>query len=93
MKERTGWLTHDFRVKTLEGSTSGAGGSRLGFTCRDCGRKFHQTSGNWRTWAVNDQGVALQEGVTSRWLTEDCLRRPGTTDEDDRQRIRTATAN
>jgi hypothetical protein len=48
-----------------------------------------QTRINWRTWAVNDQGLALQEAVTERWLTEDCLRRPGADDDSDRKRLRT----
>ena len=90
--EIEGWKTHDFKVKTLEGSTSGAGGAKLGFTCRNCGRKFTQTPVNRRTWAVNDQGLALDNAVTARWLSEDCLHRPGTDDEADRARLRTAAA-
>jgi hypothetical protein len=84
---RTAWDSHDFKVKTLDGSMSGAGGTRLGFTCRNCGRKFSQTPVNRRTWAVNDQGTALEDAVTDRWLAEDCLHRAGATDEDDRKRF------
>jgi len=77
-------------VKTLPSSgAGGSGGARLGFTCRNCGRKFTQTPINRRTWAVNDQGLALKEDVTARWLTEDCLRRPGADDDGDRKRLRT----
>ncbi|MGH7933599.1 MAG: hypothetical protein ACREQN_10590 [Candidatus Binataceae bacterium] len=88
IEARSPWDTHDFKAKTLEGSASGASGSRLGFTCRSCGRKFNHTLGNRRTWAVNNEGVALDDAVTTRWLAENCLRYPAATDDDDRKRLR-----
>lgn len=82
------WSTHDFRVKTLEGLAPGTSGSRLGFSCRSCGRKFSQTPGNHRTWAVNEQGMALESAVTDRWLSESCPHHSAASDEDDRTRLR-----
>jgi hypothetical protein len=88
--ERPPWESHEFRVKTLDGSAAGAGGARLGFSCRNCGRKFAQTPATRRTWAVNDAGLALDDAVTDRWLDENCLRHPGATDDDDRKLLRRA---
>jgi len=88
--ERPPWESHEFRVKTLDGSAAGAGGARLGFSCRNCGRKFAQTPATRRTWAVNDAGLALDDAVTDRWLDENCLRHPGATDDDDRKPLRRA---
>ncbi len=87
-RKRTPWETHEFKVKTLEGSTSGAGGSRLAFTCRGCGRRFSQTPSNRRTWAVDDNGRALEDAVTERWLAEECGHRPLAADDTDRKRLR-----
>ncbi len=81
------WRTHDWKVRTLE-SISPGGGSRLAFTCRSCGRIFNQTTINSRTWAVDALGVALSDGVTTRWLEESCPRRPGDSDEDDRKQLK-----
>jgi hypothetical protein len=86
--ERPPWESHEFRVKTLDGGAAGAGGARLGFSCRNCGRKFAQTPATRRTWAVNDAGLALDDAVTDRWLDENCLRHPGATDDDDRKLLR-----
>ena len=82
------WESHEFRVKTLDSTTAGAGGARLGFSCRNCGRKFAQTPTTRRTWAVNDAGLALEDTVTDKWLDESCLRHPGATDDDDRKLLR-----
>lgn len=94
MRAKSPWGTHDFKVKTLEGLTAASGGGlRLGFTCRKCGRKFSQTpSLNHRTWAVSDQGMALESGITDRWLSEDCPRNAAASDDDDRKRLRGAVA-
>ena len=86
--ERPPWESHEFRVKTLDATAAGAGGARLGFACRNCGRKFAQTPATRRTWAVNDAGLALDDAVTDRWLDENCLRHPGATDDDDRKLLR-----
>jgi hypothetical protein len=88
--EKPPWDSHEFRVKTLDGTAAGAGGARLGFSCRNCGRKFAQTPATRRTWAVNDAGLALDDAVTDRWLDENCLRHPGATDDDDRKLLRRA---
>ncbi len=87
IRVKSPWGTHDFKVKTLEGATGGAGGSRLGFTCRKCDRQFSQTPLNRRTWAINEAGMALESAVTDRWLSEVCPRLPAVTDED-RKRLR-----
>jgi len=92
MSDVAGWVTHDFRVKTLEGPASGGGGARLGFTCRHCGRKFIQTPANRRTWAVSEKGLVLQDAVTDRWLAEVCLRRPSPADDTDRKLLRSVAA-
>jgi hypothetical protein len=91
LNQRSTWSTHDFRVKTLEGSIAGAGGSRLGFTCRTCGRKFSQTPVNHHTWAVNELGAPLDTEVSDRWLSEECGRHSTAADDDDRRRLRTAS--
>ena len=88
--EKPPWDSHEFRVKTLDGTAAGAGGARLGFSCRNCGRKFAQTPATRRTWAVNDAGLALDDAVTDRWLDQNCLRHPGATDDDDRKLLRRA---
>ncbi len=88
IRKQSPWGTHEFRVKTLDGSTPGAGGARLGFTCRSCHRKFSQTPSNHRTWAVNEQGMALDSAVTDRWLSEECVRHPTEMDDDDRKKVR-----
>ena len=90
LDEKPPWDSHEFRVKTLDGTAAGAGGARLGFSCRNCGRKFAQTPATRRTWAVNDAGLALDDAVTDRWLDENCLRHPGATDDDDRKLLRRA---
>ena len=88
IEEKPPWDSHEFRVKTLDTTAAGAGGARLGFSCRNCGRKFAQTPATRRTWAVNDAGLALDDAVTDRWLDENCLRHPGATDDDDRKLLR-----
>jgi transposase-like protein len=86
-RDKTPWDSHDWKVKTLESLTTG-GGSRLGFTCRSCQRKFSYTTTNHRAWAVNDDGKTLSDDITSRWLSERCLRRPAETDNEDRQHLK-----
>jgi hypothetical protein len=81
------WRTHEWRVRTLESIVAG-GGSRLGFTCRGCGKTFNHNTINRRTWAVDAQGVALSDDVTNRWLKGECLRHPILADDDDRKLIK-----
>jgi len=64
--EKPPWESHEFRVKTLDSTAAGANGARLGFSCRNCGRKFAQTPATRRTWAVNDAGLALDEASDVR---------------------------
>jgi hypothetical protein len=87
IERKTPWESHDWKVKTIEPLAAG-GGSRLGFTCRSCERKFSYMTGNNRAWAVNNDGVALADEITSRWLSEACLRRPGSKDDEDRERLK-----
>ena len=85
--EPSAWNSHDWKVKTLESLTAG-GGSRLGFTCRSCGRKFSHTTANHRTWAVDNQGVALEDNISSGWISARCPGRSEESDESDRLRIK-----
>jgi len=82
-RDRTPWESHDWRVKTLE-SLSAGGGSKLAYTCRRCERRFTQTTVNHRAWATNNDGTALADEVTSRWLDQSCPGRPGESDNKDR---------
>ena len=82
-QNKTPWESHDWKVKTLE-SVSAGGGSKLAYTCRACERKFIYTTGNNRVWATNDEGTALADEVSARWLSESCPRRPGKRDGQDR---------
>jgi hypothetical protein len=87
MEPRSAWQSHDWKVKTMEALVSG-GGSRLEFKCRRCERRFNQTTANHRIWAVDLQGIALLDDITSRWLGEQCAGQPGTTDDDDRLKVK-----
>ncbi len=86
-RSRAPWDSHDWKVKTIESLTAG-GGSRLGFTCRSCERKFGYTTTNRRAWAVNEEGRTLSDEITTRWLAERCPGRPGETDDADRQNLK-----
>ena len=86
-KGRNPWESHDWKVKTLESLTPG-GGSRLGFTCRSCGRKFGYTTINHRTWAVNNDGLSLSDEITSRWITQWCVGHTTDTDDEDRRQLK-----
>jgi hypothetical protein len=86
-QNRTPWESHDWKVKTLE-SVSAGGGSRLAFTCRACERQFIYTTVNNRAWAVNSDGIALADEVTTRWMAESCLRRPGEHDNKDTHKLK-----
>jgi len=80
------WQTHDFKVKMLDWSASG--GSRLAYSCRLCGRRFFQfTKQDQRTWAVDGDGHALDDGVSDRWLSEECPRLYKASDGGDRNRL------
>lgn len=85
--KKSPWESHDWKVKTIDSVMSG-GGSRLGFTCRSCERKFSYTTANNRAWAVDNAGVALTDEISSRWLAEPCLRRPGVADDEDRGHLK-----
>lgn len=80
---RTPWDSHDWKVKTVQQLPAGRG-SRLAFTCRSCERQFMFMTINSRTWAIDGQGQALSDDVTSRWLAEKCPHRPGSHDAEDR---------
>jgi len=80
------WESHDWKVKTLEFHPSN--GSRLGFTCRSCERKFSYTTGNNRAWAVNGEFVALADDISTRWLAQPCQGRPGHDDDADRLQLK-----
>ena len=84
---KTPWESHDWKVKTLE-SLSAGGGSKLAFTCRGCERKFTHTTANNRAWATSDDGSALADEISSRWLAESCPGRPGKDDNKDRLTIK-----
>src|SRR5258707_14587297 len=86
-RAKTRWESHDWKVKTLE-SLSPGGGSKLAFTCRACERKFTHTTANNRTWATDDDGTALADEVSTRWLAEPCPRRPGQHDHKDRLKVK-----
>jgi hypothetical protein len=87
LKERSSWGTHDFKVKMLDWSAFH--GSRLGDTCRRCGRKFcHFTVLKQGTWAVDGESRALENAVTGRWLSQDCPRYQSAADDEDRKRLR-----
>lgn len=83
------WGTHDFRVKMLDWSA--ARGSRLAFTCRNCGRKFcNFTVLSQGAWAADGDGRALEDAVSIRWLGENCPRLSSANDDRDRERLRGA---
>jgi len=89
VNERASWGTHDFKVKMLDWSAFR--GSRLGYTCRRCDRKFcHFTILNEGTWAVDGESRALENAVTVRWLSQDCPRHQSPSDDEDRKRLRKA---
>ena len=82
-QNKTPWESHDWKVKTLE-SPSAGGGSKLAFTCRACERRFSYTTANNRAWATGEDGTALADEITTRWLAQACPRRPGEHDYNDR---------
>ncbi len=85
------WETHDFKVKMLDWSA--ARGSRLAYTCRNCGRKFCQfTVLNRGAWAADGGGRALEDAVTDRWLSENCPRLFDARDNEDRKRLSRSAA-
>ena|ERR1700722_6762244 len=86
-RNKTPWESHAWKVKTLE-SVSPDGGSKLAYTCRSCERKFTFTTANNRAWATNARGTALADDITARWLTENCLRRPGEHDHKDVHKLK-----
>jgi len=84
---KTPWESHDWKVKTLESLCAG-GGSKLAYTCRSCERKFTYTTANNRAWATSDDGTALADEVSTRWLAEPCPRRPGEHDHKERLKMK-----
>lgn len=87
VSNRTPWDSHDWKIKSLESLAAG-GGSRLGFTCRSCDRKFVYTTANHRTWAVNNEGTSLTDEISSRWISEHCPGHASETDAEDRLHIK-----
>lgn len=91
LMQRPPWDTHDFKVKMLDWSPSR--GSRLSYTCRWCGRRFCCFSLTRQgTWAVDGNAHALEDAVSERWLSERCPRLFSAGDDEDRQRLREASA-
>lgn len=89
LNQRSSWGTHDFKVKMLDWSTFQ--GSRLGYTCRRCSRKFyHFTVLKQGTGAVDGESRALENAVTDRWLSQECPRHQSPTDYEDRKRLHKA---
>ena len=86
-QNRAPWESHDWRVETLE-SLSAEGGSTLAFTCRACERKFTHTTANNRGWATSQDGTALADEISTRWLAESCPRQPGQHDHKDRLKVK-----
>jgi hypothetical protein len=86
-QNKTPWESHDWKVKTLE-SLSAGGGSKLAYTCRACERKFTYTTANNRAWATSDDGTALADHFSARWLAEPCPQRPGKHDNQDRLKVK-----
>ena len=80
------WGIHDFAVKML--AWSAVRGSTLEYRCRRCGRSFHQFTATSRDiWAVDGEGRALEGIVSDRWLSAECPRLFGVTDDEDRKRL------
>lgn len=80
------WDTHDFAVKMLDWSATR--GSRLAYTCRNCGRQFcHYTILSQEAWAIDATGRALEREVSHRWLSERCFRLSSAKDDEDRSRL------
>src|SRR5215472_2884392 len=87
VNEKTPWDSHDFKVKMLDWSATR--GSRLAYSCRRCGRVFCRFSiANQETWAVDEQGRALETVVSRRWLSERCPPLMNIQDVEDRKRLR-----
>jgi hypothetical protein len=82
--------THDFDDGVpLNGSQPG----QL-FVCRNCGRRFKFDSEARRTWAVGKgrSFLALQDTISSRWISEACAGGPNEHDESDSKRIKLCVA-
>jgi hypothetical protein len=86
-QNRAPWESHDWKVLTLE-SLSAGGGSKLAFTFRACERKFVYTTANNRAWATGEDGTALADQISARWLAESCPLRPGEHDDRDRLKVK-----
>lgn len=80
------WDTHDFTVRMLDWSP--VKGSKLVYRCRRCGRNFHNFSAESRNvWAVDEDGRALENAISDRWLSENCPRLLNVKDDEDRRRL------
>lgn len=82
--------THDFdEAVFVDGNQPG----QL-FVCRNCGRRFKFDSGEHRTWAVGkgQTFAALQDAISSRWISEACAGGPNKHDENDSKRIKLRVA-
>jgi hypothetical protein len=82
--------THDFDDGVL---VNGGQPGQL-FVCRNCGRRFKFDSTARRTWAVGKgrSFPALQDAITSRWISEACTGGPNEHDESDSKRIKLGVA-
>ena len=64
------------------------------FICRKCRRRFKYEPETRITWAVgNDRSYsALQDAVSSRWVSEPCPLAPNPADREDSRRLRKRVA-
>ncbi len=86
------WNTHDFKVKMLDWSA--ARGSQLAHTCRRCGRRFIRfTAVTHGAWAIDGENRALDNTVSSQWLSQACPRVANATDDGDRKHLRDPVGN
>lgn len=65
------------------------------FVCRSCSRRFTFDSETRVTWAIaaDEKRSALQNGVSSRWLSEHCAGRRSAADEKHSKRIKLSRAS
>ena len=76
MRMRQNTEGHDWEVKTLE-SLSVCGGPKLASTAALVNENFTRTTANNRAWATREDGTALADEISTRWLAESCTRQPG----------------
>ena len=83
--DRSAWDTHDWSISFL-GLASGA--PLIHQVCRKCRRSFVEECSTGERYAVHASLFKfhrLSDGVTSRWLSEDCPAERQMADETDRR--------